>query len=66
MRWQKLKGVEPETWGLRGLRIRKTEAGYQLYEAQPRLPQIGNPVRTQTFLKLSEAKRWGVEKEEWG
>ena len=62
MKWQKLKGVDPETWFLRGLRIRRTKAGYLLWQAQSPLDGIGPKMRDQTFLKLSEAKRFGKEK----
>ncbi len=62
MKWQRLKGVTSETWFLRGLRIRRTKAGYLLWQAQQPLEGIASKLKEQTFLKLAEAKRYGREK----
>lgn len=59
MRWLKVKNTKPETWAMRGLRIRRTEKGFLLYEAQTSLLGIGTKVRDKTFQKLEAAKRWG-------
>lgn len=59
MRWTKLKGVRPETWAMRGLRIKRTPKGFLLYEAQMGLPGIAVKVKPQPFERLTDAKRWG-------
>jgi hypothetical protein len=62
MKWSRLRGVEPETWALKGLRIRRAEKGWRLYEAQMTLFGIGPQVPSKSFAKLSAAKQWGKGK----
>ncbi len=59
MRWNKVKGVRPETWAMLGLRIKRTPKGFLLFDAQLGLPGIAPKFKPQSFNKLTEAKRWG-------
>jgi len=62
MKWQKMKSKsKEEVWFLRGLRIRRTKAGYLLWQAQVSL-FLAPKIPDKTFLKLSEAKRYGKER----